>query len=156
MFGGRRAAVVAASAVALAGGGAGLAAASSQGINKPTTIHVLVKHLAFQAVNNNGKKNMGDGLVFSAPMWNAAGTRKIGHWDAACTETRANNSQFLCNTVFTFAGRGEITTTGLAPSNGAPDTDPIVGGDGAFRNASGQAHTGRFHTPIKITLELDP
>lgn len=79
MFGGRRSAVVAASAVALAGGGAGLAAASSQGIKKPTTIHVLVKHLAFQVVNNNGKKNMGDGLVFNGPMWDAAGTRKIGH-----------------------------------------------------------------------------
>jgi hypothetical protein len=62
----------------------------------------------------------------------------------------------LCNVVFTFAGRGEISTTGLAPSNGAPDTDPIVGGDGEFRNASGQADFGKFETPIKVTLQLDP
>jgi hypothetical protein len=62
----------------------------------------------------------------------------------------------LCNIVYTFAGRGEISTTGLAPSNGAPDIDPIVGGDGEFRNASGQADVGKFETPIKVTLKLDP
>ena len=95
-------------------------------------------------------------FAFNAQMWNAAGGRKIGHVDGACTETRANNSRVLCDVVFTFAGRGEISTTGLAPSNGAPDTDPIVGGDREFRNASGQADFGKFETPIKVTLELDP
>ena len=157
MFGGRRVGVAAASAVVLVGGGVGLAAASSQGVHKPTTIHVLMKHSEGQEVDNNGKKNIGDSFAFNAQMWNAAGGRKIGHVDGACTETRANNSRLLCDVVFTFAGRGEISTTGLSPASGAPDTDPIVGGDGEFRNVDGQVHFGNFNEPpIKVTLELEP
>jgi len=157
MFGGRRFGVAAALAMVFAGGGVGLAAASSRGIHKPTTIRVLLKHPAFQIVDNNGKKNIGDELAFNEQMWNATGRQRIGHLDAACTVTRANDSRFLCNIVFTFTGRGEISTTGLSPESGAADTDPVVGGDGEFKNASGQADFGNFNKPtVRVTLELEP
>jgi hypothetical protein len=90
-------------------------------------------------------------------MWNAGGHRRIGFVDGACTATTADDTRALCNVVYTFRGRGEISTTGVSPLSGAADIDPIVGGDRQFRNVRGQVDFGNSTgTTTRVTLELPP
>jgi hypothetical protein len=71
--------------------------------------------------------------------------------------TTADDTRALCNVVYTFRGRGEISTTGVSPLSGAADIDPIVGGDRQFRNVRGQVDFGNSTgTTIRVTLELQP
>jgi hypothetical protein len=142
---------------AVLSGGIALAAASSQGVTEPTTIRILLKNSQFQIVDNNGNINIGDTFAFNAQMWNANGERHIGRVDGACTATTADDTLALCSVVYTFPGRGEISTTGLSPLSGAADTDPIVGGDGQFRNVRGQVNFGdSTGTTIRVSLQLQP
>ncbi len=153
---GRLAAIAACVAGVLAGG-IGLAAASSQGVSEPTTIRVLLKHSVFQIVDNNGNINIGDTFAFNAQMWSANGERRLGRVDGACTSTTADDSLALCNTVYTFTRRGEISTTGVSPLSGVADVDPIVGGDEQFRNVRGQVDFGNSTgATIRVRLELQP
>jgi hypothetical protein len=143
--------------VVMLGGVIGLAQAADQGVTKPTTIHVVLKHSTFQIVDNNGSQNIGDTFAFNAQIWNAGGDQRIGFVDGACTATTADDTRALCNTVYTFRGRGEISTTGVSPLSGAADIDPIVGGDKQFRNVRGQVDFGNSTgATIRVTLELQP
>jgi len=55
------------------------------------------------------------------------------------------------------AGKVEISSSGVSPQSGAPDTDPITGGDGQFRNVRGQVDVGESNgSTIPFTLELEP
>jgi hypothetical protein len=154
---GRQLAAIAASVVAVLGAGVGFAAASDQGVSEPTTIRVLLKHSVFQIVDNNGNVNIGDTFAFNAQMWSRNGRHRLGRVDGACTSTTADDTLALCNTVYTFSGRGEISTTGVSPLSGAADIDPIVGGDRQFRNVRGQVEFGNSTgATIRVTLELEP
>jgi hypothetical protein len=157
VFGRRSLAVVVGLTTLVVVGGIGLAAASEQGVTEPNRIHVVLKNSVFQIVDSNGSKNIGDTFAFNASMWNAGGHRRIGFVDGACTATTANDTRALCNVVYTFRGRGEISTTGVSPLSGAADIDPIVGGDRQFRNVRGQVDFGNSTgTTIRVTLELQP
>jgi Dirigent-like protein len=152
-----RLAILGVCATAAIAGGAAFAGASSPGVSKPTTIRVLLKHSVFQIVDNNGNKNIGDTFAYNAQMWNAGGNHRLGRVDGACTATTADDTLALCNVVYTFKRRGEISTTGVSPLSGVADTDPIVGGDGQFRNVRGEVDFGNSTKAIiKVTLRLRP
>ena len=149
--------VVLIAAIGVSAGGIGLASASGGGVSQPTTIKVMMKHASFEVVDNNGNKNIGDTFAYNAKMYNAQGNRRIGRMDGACTATTANDSLALCTSVYTFHGRGEITTTGVSPLSGVADTDPITGGDAEFHNVRGQVALGNTTgATFTATLELQP
>jgi hypothetical protein len=150
--------VVAVAAMALIGW-MGLAVASGGGVTHPTTIKLVAKVTAFgnDVANPNSNNSTASSYALSGSLWNASQTHRIGRFDVACTSTTPKGAFALCDATFTLRGRGEISTSGVSPQSGAPDTDPITGGDGAFRNVRGQADIGKSSgTTIKIMLELQP
>jgi hypothetical protein len=135
----------------------GVTAASGKSTTQSNgnSISVLLKNSVFQVVDNNGDLNIGDSFAFNAEMWDAAGAKRLGRVDGACTATTADDTLALCNTVYTFTGRGEISTTGVSPLSGVADVDPIVGGDGQFQTARGEVHFGdSTGAVIEVTLLL--
>jgi hypothetical protein len=151
-------AVVAVAAMALVGW-MGLALASGGGVTHPTTIKLVAKVTAFgnDVANPNSNNSTASSYALSGSLWNVSKTDRVGRLDVACTSTTPKGTFALCDATFTLRGRGEISTSGVSPQNGAPDTDPITGGDGEFRNVRGQADIGQSSgTTIKITLELQP
>jgi hypothetical protein len=144
------AAACAAAVIATVGG---VTTASGHGGTKSPTINVLLKNSVFEIVDNNGDKNIGDSFAYNAEMWDAQGAHLLGRFDGACTVTTADDSRALCSDVFTFDGRGEITTTGVSLLSGIPDVDPIVGGDGEFQTVRGEVHLGDTNGPV-ITATL--
>jgi hypothetical protein len=150
--------LVSAAAVALTGG-IGMALASGGEISHPTTIHAVAKINAFgdATARPGDPSHVANSYALSGSLWNTSQTRRIGRIDVACTVTTTIGDRALCDATFTLAGRGEISASGVSLTNGAPDTDPITGGDGQFRNVRGQVEVGDSNSPtISITLELEP
>jgi hypothetical protein len=150
--------IVGAAAVVLTGG-IGIAMASGGGISHPTTIKAVGKVTAFGDADArpNDPSHVANSYALSGSLWNASQTHRIGRFDVACTVTTTGVSFALCDATFTLAGKGEISASGVSPQSGAPDTDPITGGDGQFRNVRGQVDVGKSNGPtIPITFELEP
>lgn len=150
--------LVSATAVALTGG-IGMAMASGGDISQPTTIRAVAKISAFgDAIARPGDpSHVANSYALSGSLWNASQTRRIGRIDVACTVTTTHGDRALCDSTYKLAGRGEISASGVSPTNGAPDTDPITGGDGQFRNVRGQVEVGdSSSSTVSITLELEP
>jgi hypothetical protein len=145
--------VAVASAAILAVAVIGVSSAAGHGGAKSGTLSVLLKNSVFEIVDNNGTTNIGDSFAFNAEIWDVNGEAPIGHFDGACTATTADDSRAVCIDVFSFDGRGEITTTGVSPISGVADVDPIVGGDGEFQTVRGEVHLGDVNQPV-ITATL--
>ncbi len=140
-------------------GGIRMAMASSDEISHPTTIRAVGKVIAVgvDEANKNDPSRIANSYTITGSLWNVSQTHRIGRFDVACTITTTNGDFALCDATFTFGHKGEISTSGVSPQTGAPDTDPITGGDGHFRNVRGQVDVGNSNGPtIPFTFELEP
>ncbi len=95
----------------------------------------------------------GDTLVFTADL--TEHSTKVGDGHGVCTDVF--DTHFVCNVVFTIAGRGDLDLQVLF-DEAAPSGDyAIVGGTGAYAEASG---TGRYTTlangDSRHTIHLHP
>jgi hypothetical protein len=150
--------VLTVSAVLVLTGGLGAALASGGGITAPTTIRTVAKVTDFgQDHPTSQPPAIGYTYALHGTLWNTAQTHQIGRFDVVCTYTTQNAAYALCDATFRFGTAGEISSSGVSPTSGAPDTDPITGGDGSFRNVRGQVDVGNSSgATIPITLELQP
>jgi hypothetical protein len=97
-------------------GGIGMALASGGQITRPTTIEAVGKVTAFGSNDVNKKgPSIADSYALSGSMWNSSQTRRIGRFDVVCTLTTAKGGLGLCDATFTFAGKGEISASGVSP-----------------------------------------
>jgi hypothetical protein len=150
--------MVSAAAVVLMGG-IGMAMASGGEISHPTTIKAVAKVSAFGSADArpDDPSHVANSYALSGSLWNASQTRRVGRFDVACTVTTRGDRYALCDATFKFAGKGEISSSGVSRTNGAPDIDPITGGDGQFRNVRGQIEVGNSNgSTISITFDLEP
>ncbi len=144
----------AAGAVCLAIAG-GTATARAGGHNNSSGSGTTIKYVAHQAhfkAVNLGKKSFGPGDYFVSLTHDKTGSTNIGHDSIVC---HINFGGYADCTGTTVLAKGQIVTAGEAPPGGDKFTLAIVGGTGAYKNATG---TAVFHTlndtDVAVTLTL--
>lgn len=87
----------------------------------------------------NGNPGNGDGIMFKNTVLDAAGTTKLGRFEARCTFLHATKhvvgSEALCD-GFYILGDGTITASATVRFGGTT-TFAVTGGTGAYEGASG-------------------
>ena len=84
-----------------------------------------------------------DYFIEKAALWNEAETDRVGSDVVKCTLDFGTMA--LCTAALRFAGRGQLTGTGLVDFTSKSFSVPITGGTGDFRHVTGQVRV----TPIK-------
>jgi len=135
--------------IALAAGAAALVLCSMASAQAPTTLTFkeLNKGSTFAFVDSapiskaagEPTASLGDGIVFTNPLVDAAGAR-IGRLYSHCTVVvaarRAFNAAFACDAVVVLHG-GTLTIQAFLAHAGATVKGTVTGGTGTYANARG-------------------
>jgi allene oxide cyclase-like protein len=136
--------------VALVAGGLLAAPAPAQApATRTITLTELDKGSTFAYVDNPPRSkrrgepsaSLGDAIVFTNPLVDAAGTR-VGRLYAHCTvvvaKPRVEKATFLCTLTLTLAD-GTLAVQGLVNPSVPTTTAAVIGGTGAYDGARGTA-----------------
>src|SRR5258708_2800379 len=105
----------------------------------PTNFEAVIDGHA--TLNPSSPPGPGDRVIIREDL--LQGTTNIGYSNIVCTVTFNDNE--LCDALFAFAGKGDLTGTALI-RGGAGQSGPsvfdgaVTGGTFAYRNAHGDAH----------------